>query len=156
MKTTYIITLLLLSHCLFAQKMERVDDSIKYIQDYYSDFSTGYHFDGENITLSDNYKATILEGVFTLTFEKADENEILQKQAITINLKDVESIEPNGTDVVEVYGDEPYGLPICGKLAFITASGSDEINIYYEVDEDVEQSQIYKAFATVVTSFKKQ
>lgn len=155
MKVTYIITLLLLSPCLFAQKMEHVDDSIKYVQDYYSDFSTGYHFDGKDIMLSENYKATFSDGNFILTFDKADKNEILQKQTITINLKNVVRIEPNGTDVVEVFGDEPYALPICGKLAFISANESYEINIYYEVDEDVEQTQIYKAFKTLVTSFKK-
>ena len=154
MRATSIITLLLISQCLFAQKIETVDDSIKYIQDYYSDFSTGYDFDGKDITLSDNYKATFSDSIFTLTFDKADENEILQKQTIIIKLNDVVSIEPSGAEMVEIFGDETYAIPICGKLAFITATETYEINIYYEVDEDVERTQIYKAFTELIDSLK--
>lgn len=154
MITTIIITLIHLSNYLSGQEIETADHSAEYIQDYYSLFDTGYNFDGQYITLSDNYKAVFSDSIFTLTFDRADENEILQKQTITINLKDVVTIEPNGTDVVEILENNPLFLPICGKLVFNTASESYEINIYYEVDEDVERTQIYKAFKNLIEIYK--
>lgn len=150
MKANFIFTLLLLSQFVVAQKIDTVDDSIKYIQDYYSGFSTGYNFDGEYITFSDNYKAAFSDAIFTLTFDSIDENKNLQNQAVTINLKDVISMEPNGTDVVEIFGNDPLIVPICGKLAFITNNESYYININYEVDEDVEQTEIYIAFEELI------
>jgi hypothetical protein len=35
-------------------------------------------------------------------------------------------------------------LPICDKLAFQTKDKIQDINIYYELDEDVIQSEIFK------------
>lgn len=145
MKNTTLILIVLLSF--FSSKAQEIkNSSLEYIKDYYSDFSTGYDFDGKYVTLSENYKATFSDSKFTLTFDSLDENKILQKQTLTINLNDVISIEPNGTDVVEIFGNDPLIVPICGKLAFKTADESFEINIYYEVDEDVERTEIYKAF----------
>jgi len=146
MKANFIIIFLVISQSLVAQKIDTVDDSVKYIQDYYSSFSTGYDFDGKYIVISENYKATFSDAIFTLTFDTFDEYKDIQKQTITIDLKDVVSIEPNGTDVVEIFDNEPLLIPISGKLAFKTANESYEINIYYEVDEDVERTQIFKAF----------
>ncbi len=154
MKAAFIITLLLLAQCLVAQKIDTVDDSAEYIQDYYSSFSTGYDFDGKYIALSENYKATFSGARFTLTFDTFDENRDIQKQTITINLKEVISIEPNGTDVVEIYDFETLVVPISGKLAFITADESYDVNIYYEVDADVEQCKIFKAFKKLIETHK--
>lgn len=151
MKATFIITLLLISQCLQAQKIGAVDDSKKYIQDYYSGFTTGYDYDGNYVTLSDNYKVSFSDAIFTLTFDTYNKNNI-QKQTITINLKDVISLEPSGSDSVEIYGNDPYIVPICGKLAFATNKEVYEINSYYEVDADVEQSQIFKAFAGLINT----
>lgn len=150
MKANFIFTLLLLSQFVVAQKIDTVDDSIKYIQDYYFNFSTGYDFNGKYVALSNNYKATFSDSIFTLTFNVIDENKNIQNQTVTINLKDVISIEPNGTDVVEILGNDPFIVPISGKLAFITNYESFNINIYYEVDEDVEQTEIYKAFKELI------
>jgi len=150
MKASFIITLLFASQCLVAQKIYTVDDSVKYIQDYYSNFSTGYDFNGKYVALSNNYKATFSDSIFTLTFNVIDENKNIQNQTVTINLKDVVNLEPNGTDVVEIFGNDPLIVPICGKLAFITNNESFDINIYYEVDEDVEQTEIYKAFKELI------
>lgn len=154
MKANFIFTLLLLSQFVVAQKIDTVDDSIKYIQDYYSNFSTGYDFDGKYLMLSNNYNATFSDATFTLTFDVIDENKNIQKQAVTINLKEVISIEPNGTDVVEIFGNDPLILPICGKLAFKTETEEYNINIYYEVDDDVEQTEIYKTFKTLIETHK--
>lgn len=150
MKANFIFTLLFLSQFVVAQKIDPVDDSVKYIQDYYSNFSTGYNFNGKYVMFSENYKATFSDAIFTLTFDSIDENKNFKKQTITINLKDVISIEPNGTDVVEIFGNDPLIVPICGKLAFKTANESFEINIYYEIAEDVEQTKIYKAFEKLI------
>lgn len=103
-----------------AQQTNTFNESISYIKDYYSSFETGYDFDGKHIVISNNYKAIFSGSNFTLTFDTFGENKNIQNQTITINLKDVLSIEPNGTDVVEIFGNNPFILPICGKLAFIT------------------------------------
>ncbi len=149
MKNTTLILIVLLSF--FSSKAQKIkNSSLEYIQDYYSDFSTGYDFDGKYISLSDNYKAIFSDAIFTLTFNTYDEPNNIQKQTVTFSLKDVISIEPNGTDVVEIFGNDPLIVPICGKLAFKTANESFDINIYYEVDEDVEQTEIYKAFEELI------
>jgi hypothetical protein len=123
-----------------------------YIQDYYSTFRTGYDFDGKFIAISENYKATFSDSHFILTFDTFDENKKIQKKTISINLKKVIGIEPNGTDVVEIHDSETAIVPISGKLAFITKKKSYDINVYYEVDEDVEQTRIYKAFNDLIKS----
>lgn len=156
MKTRFIIILMLVTQFVAGQETEPANDPVKYIQDYYSNFGTGYDFDGKYITLSNNYKTIFSDSTFTLTFDRVDENKVLQKQTIVINLKEVVSIGPNGTEVVEILGDDHFIIPICGKLAFKATHKYDEINIYYEVDEDVEQNKIYKAFETILILFKKQ
>lgn len=118
MKNTTLILIVLLSF--FSSKAQEIKkSSLEYIKDYYSDFSTGYDFDGKYIVISDNYKATLTDAIFTLTFESIDENKNLQKQTVTFSLKDIVSIEPNGTDVVEIFGNDPLIVPISGKLVFI-------------------------------------
>jgi hypothetical protein len=42
-------------------------------------------------------------------------------------------------------------MPICGKLGFKTKDEVQDINIYYEVDEDVTTTEIYKAFERLAT-----
>ncbi|WP_034917658.1 hypothetical protein [Gillisia sp. CAL575] len=145
---TLQLILLFYSFNLIGQSVK--NNSIIYIQDYYSSFSTGYDFDGKDIVLSNNYKAIFSGFIFTLTFDTFDEQKNLNNQTITINLKEVISLEPNGTDVVEIYDFETLVIPITGKLAFITADESYDVNIYYEVDEDVEQTKIYKAFEDLI------
>lgn len=149
MKNTTLILIVLLSF--FSSKAQEIkNSSLEYIKEYYSNFSTGYDFDGKYLMLSNNYNATFSDSIFTLTFDGIDENKNFKKQTITINLKDVISIEPNGTDVVEIFGNDPLIVPICGKLAFITNNESYYININYEVDEDVERTEIYKAFEELI------
>jgi len=153
MKNPTLLLFLLL--CAFTSKAQEINNSsLEYIKDYYSNFSTGYDFDGKYVVISENYKATLSDAIFTLTFESIDENKNIQKQTVTINLKDVINLEPNGTDVVEIFGNDPLIVPICGKLAFITNNESYYININYEVDEDVEQSEIYKTFKTLIETHK--
>lgn len=43
---------------------------------------------------------------------------------------------------------------INGRLAFKTKTVEYNINIYYEVDDDVEQTEIYKAFKTLIETHK--
>lgn len=124
---------------------------VEYIKDYYSNFSTGYDYDGKYIPISGNYEAVFSDSIFSLTFDSFDKQNTIEKKTITINLQDVISIEPNGTDVVEIFGNDPLILPICGKLAFKTKTKEYTTNIYYEVDDDVEQTEIYKAFAELIT-----
>ncbi|MGV8946370.1 MAG: hypothetical protein ACOH1N_08080 [Lutibacter sp.] len=126
-------------------------EAIEYIINYYSDFQTGYDFDGKYKFISNNYKATFSGLSFILTFDTFDENKNIQNQTITFNLKDIIAIEPNGTNVVEIFDTETLILPICGKLAFQTKDKIQDINIYYEVDEDVTQTNIYKAFEQLIT-----
>lgn len=40
---------------------------------------------------------------------------------------------------------------ITRRLTFKTKTEEYNINIYYEVDDDVEQTEIYKAFAELIT-----
>lgn len=122
---------------------------------YYSDFQTGYDFEGEFKIFSNNYEATFSGSTFTLTFDTFDENGKPFNKTKTIQLKDVVSIEPYGTDLVEIHGDESFMLPISGKLAFFTKKEVFEIPIYYEVDDDVTTSKIYKAFEKLLKSKKK-
>jgi len=129
-------------------------EAIEYIRDYYSNYQTGYDFDSMYKVISNNYTATFSDSIFTLTFDTFDEHKITQNQTITINLKEVMSIEPNGMDTLEILGLETLIMPICGKLGFKTKDEVQDINIYYEVDEDVTTTEIYKAFEEVI-NFKK-
>ena len=149
-----LLQLVVLTLLTYSGVAQNSDDDIEYIKSYYSDFKTGYDFDSEYVAISENYKATFADTIFTLTFDTFDENKEIQKQTITINPKGVFSIEPNGTDVVEIFGNDPLIVPICGKLAFITAHQTFNINIYYEVDADVEQSEIYFAFNQLIETNK--
>lgn len=147
--------LLLLILCAFiSNAQDSKHNSLEYIKDYYSNFNTGYDYDGKYIPISGNYEAVFSDSIFTLSFDSFDKQNNIKKQNITINLKEVISIEPNGTDVVEILDNEPLILPICGKLAFNTKNESYEINIYYEADDDVEQTQIYKTFKTLIENHK--
>ncbi len=148
------LMLLLLLVALTSKAQNIKNSSVEYIKDYYSSFSTGYDFDGKYVVISNNYKATFSGATFSLTFDTFDEQNNVLKQSVTINLKDVVSIEPNGTDVVEIFGNDPLIVPISGKLVFKTANDSYNINIYYEVDEDVEQTNIFKAFEKLIETHK--
>jgi hypothetical protein len=150
MKKHLIIILFFCCQFTNAQQISSINNPIKYIQEYYSSFLTGYDFNGKYVTISDNYKASFSDSIFTLTFDNYDKHKAITNQIITINLKDVVSIEPDGTDVVEIHDYETLIVPICGKLAFKTTRGSYNINIYYEVDADVEQTKIFKAFEAVI------
>jgi hypothetical protein len=142
--------------CVFiTQAQDKKHSAIDYIKEYYSGFKTGYDFDGEYKVISDNYKASFANSIFTLTFDTFDENIVIQKQTISIDLKEVIKMSPNGVAIVEIKDDVAYAIPICGKLAFTTPNESYEINIYYEVDNDVEQTEIYKAFEELMNSYKK-
>lgn len=156
MKILLLITLLVSFNKSIAQ--DSIDNNSKaesHIKMYYSDFQTGYNSNGKFKIFSNNYKASFSGSVFTLTFDSFDENEKPLNQTKTIHLKDVVSIEPYGTDIVEIHGDESFMLPINGKLAFFTKKEMVEIPIYYEVDEDVTTTEIYKAFEKVLKSKKK-
>jgi hypothetical protein len=149
-----IIFIFSITLSLKAQQTSSLEASTTYVQDYYSTYETGYDFDGTYVVISNNYKATFCDTIFTLTFDAIDENKNLQKQSVTIHLNDVISIEPNGTDIVEIFGDTPLVVPLCGKLAFFTNTEIYEINIYYEVDANVEDSEIYKSFNQLIETYK--
>lgn len=148
MKYILAFTLLIIVYQSNAQN-ER-SKAIAYIQDYYEQFETGYDFDGKSITLSKNYKATFSDSVFTLTFDQLESQNQFKQVKIVINFNQILRIEPYGTDVVEIQDHDPYMIPITGKLAFITENQIHEINIYYEVDEDVELSTIFLSFDKLI------
>lgn len=137
-----------------AQQTNTFNESISYIKNYYSSFETGYDFDGKYIVITENYIVTFSNDIFTLTFDSVDENKNIQNKTITINLSEVNTIEPYGTDVVEVFGKPTLIVPLSGKLALFTNTETYEINIYYEVDEDVERTQIYKSFKKIIETLK--
>ena len=126
-----------------------------YIKSYYANFKTGYNFDGKYIALSDNYKVEINESLLIFTFDLFTNNIKSKSETVSFDLKDIIAIEPNGTDVVEILDSETITLPICGKLLFKNTKEDYNINIYYEVDEDVTETEIYKAFEEVINSFQK-
>ncbi len=146
----------LLSSITNAQTTLSKQEATEFIKDYYTNFQTGYDFDGKYKIISENFKTEFSDSIFILTFDTYRENKNIQNQKVTINLKDILSLEPYGTDVVEVYGNDPFIIPINGKLAFSTENEVFEIPIYYEVDEDVTTSQIYEAFETIWKFHKKE
>jgi hypothetical protein len=91
-----------------AQTIHSKEGAVEYIQTYYSNFQTGYDFGSKYITITDNYKVRLNESLFTLIFDTFDENKISQNQTITINLNEVISIEPSGTDVVEIFDTKTF------------------------------------------------
>lgn len=146
----YILAFTLLINVYQTNAQNERAKAIAYIQDYYKEFETGYNFDGKSITLSKNYKATFLDSVFTLTFDQLESQNQFKQVKIVINFNHILRIEPYGTDVVEIRDHDPYMIPITGKLAFITENQIHEINIYYEVDEDVELSTIFLSFDKLI------
>lgn len=149
--------LLFLFLCAFTLKAQEINNnSLEYIKEYYSNFSTGYDFDGKDITVTDNYKTKLSGSLFTLTFDTIDESQNKQNKTVSFNLKKIISMEPFGGDNVEIIGDETLIIPLNGEIAFKTKTEEYIINIYYEVDDDVEQSNIFKAFDELINSFKKQ
>lgn len=148
--TKYLFIFLIFTcRCASAQQMNTQGNYIKVIEDYYSDFQTGYSFDGIYVNLSNNYKATFSGPFFTLTFDHFDENKNIQHQQIKINLKDVVSLEPYDTELVEIHSNEPLILPICGRLALTTEKQVFKISIHYQVEGDIMKTEIYKAFEAV-------
>lgn len=146
----YLITIIFLQTAISnAQTNFSNQEAIDFIKEYYSEFDRGYDFDGTYTLISNNYHPTFSDSIFTLTFDSYDENKNPQHQKITINLKTVTSIEPYGGDVVEVHTDDPFSIIINGNLGFFTENEVFEIPIYYQVDEDVTTSQIYKAFEVI-------
>lgn len=121
------------------------DSSIKYIEDYYSHFSTGYNFNGRYTALTDNYKASLNDSIFKLTFDSFDEFGKAKNQVITINLNEVIRLE-SGVNVVEVHHFDTIILPISFQLIFYLADESYVIDINFNSEEKVEESEIYKAF----------
>jgi hypothetical protein len=154
MKANFIFTLLLLSQFVVAQKIDTFNDAMKYIQDYYSSFSTGYDFDGKYVTVTDNYNTVLEDSQFTLTFDAFGKDNNRFKNTISFDLKEIISIEPYGGENVEIIGNETLVIPLNGKLAFKTANETYEIKIYYEIDEDVERTKIYKTFKTLIETHK--
>jgi hypothetical protein len=127
--------------------------SIDFIKQYYFDFSTGYDFGGKYVTITDNYKVKFNESQFTLTFDTFDNNVKSNSATVSFNLKDIIAIEPSGMAFVNIVGEE-YGIPVNGKLMLKTPKEEYELNIYYEVDEDVTTTEIYKAFEEVIKHSK--
>jgi hypothetical protein len=126
----------------YCQKNKAID----YIKSYYFDFRTGYDFGGKFVTITDNYKVKLNESLFTLTFDTFENNSKSTSVTVSFNLKDIIAIEPNGGDTAEIIGSETLIIPLNGKLLFKTAKEEYNLNIYYEVDEDVTQTEIYNAF----------
>lgn len=149
MKNTTLILIVLLSF--FSSKAQEIkNSSLEYIKEYYSNFSTGYNFDGKYITVTDNYKTKLSGSLFTLTFDTFDTNHNKQNKTVSFNLKKIISIEPFGGDNIEIIGDETLIIPLNGEIAFKTKTEEYNINIYYEVDDDVEKTEIYKAFEELI------
>lgn len=134
-----------------AQTTFSEEAAIEYIKDYYSNLQTGFDSDGYNIVTT-NYKATFTDRVFELTYDEYDTNTAEKKEThtVTFNFNDIESIEPMGMENAAIYGDETIYIPLNAKLLFKNATNKYYINIYYEVDDDVTTTEIYKAFKKVL------
>jgi hypothetical protein len=154
MKNATLLLLLLL--CIYTtQAQGNKTKAIRYIKDYYADFKTGYDTPGGYFTLTDNYKVDLHNSIFTVNYDTYMYREFIKAKTIQFDLKKVTSIYPNGTEILENYGykigDYQMILTlICGKLAFKTATEEYNLNIYYEVDDDVEKTKIYKAFEELI------
>lgn len=100
---------------------------IDYIKDYYSDFKTRYDRPGGYFTVTDNYKVELLKSIFTISFDTYKYKEFVKTETIQFDLKNVTSIYPNGTEILENFGNKigDYQMIltlICGKLAFLCQS----------------------------------
>lgn len=150
MKNKIILIFVLFSATLLlAQKTN--DSAIKYIKEYYAGFKTGYDTPGGYFTVTDNYNVELQESIFTISSDTYMYREFIKTETIQFDLKNVTSIYPNGTEILENYGNktDDYQMILtllCGRLAIKTPTKEYNLNIYYEVDADVEQSQIFKAF----------
>lgn len=152
-KTTLLLIILF---CVLTIKAQNKENAvIDYIKQYYTDFSTGYNYDGNYTLVSNNYKTVFTDTSFTLTFDVFDEEGSIQHKTTTINLKEVISIEDGGGIIVDVRGDQPYMIVVSNILSFKTANYSYEINIYSYRGYDIEQTEIYKAFEELINLFKK-
>jgi hypothetical protein len=131
--------------------------AMDYIKNYYSDFQTGFDYDGKYITVTNNYKATFSNREFELTYDKFDTDSALKKQhqSVKFNFNDIESMEPLGMDNATIYGNETIYIPLNAKLLFKKGANEYYINIYYEVEGDVTKSKIYRAFEVIRNSYKK-
>lgn len=150
MKKYIFVIAIFLCQVASAQLNNHLASYIKYVEDYYSNFQTGYDSNGKYKIVSNNYKAIFSDSIFTLTFDVFDDDENFENQKITFNLKDVVSIESYGGDVIEIVGDETITVPISLRLGFkIKEEEVFGINIYFNGYEDVTTTEIYKAFESV-------
>jgi hypothetical protein len=138
-----------------AQTSHSKESAVEYLKNYYSEFQTGYDFDGEYNAITDNYKVEINDSLFTLFFDTFNNNNISERTTISFNFKDIIVIEPSGMAFVEVVG-ENYGIPVNGMLSLKTLKEEYTLNIYYEVDEDVTHTDIYKAFENLMNFYKNK
>lgn len=146
----YIFTIAIFSwHLTSAQQSYTTESYIKYVEDYYSNFQTGYDSNGKYKIISNNYKAIFSDSIFTLTFDIFDDYENIENKKITFNLKDVVSIEPYGGNFIEIVDDETITVPISLSLGLKIKEEVFEITIYFNGYEDVATTEIYKAFESV-------
>jgi hypothetical protein len=154
MKNTALLLFVLLSTCA-TQAQHNKTNAIDYVKEYYAGFKTGYDSPGGYFTATDNYKVELHNSIFTISFDTYKYKEFIKTETIQFDLKNVTSIYPNGTEILENFGDKTGDYQmiltlICGKLAFKTATEEYNLNIYYEVDDDVEKTKIYKAFEELI------
>jgi hypothetical protein len=128
--------------------------AMDYITVYYDVFYTGYDFDGDFVTLTTNYKATFSHTVFTLTFDSLDENNKMQPQIITFDLKNVTSMGPSVTAIVEIVDVEIIRVPISQNIAFNTPEEKYYITVFFDGNLDLVDSEIYAAFSQLIVDAK--
>ena len=166
-----LITICLLLAMSFTVKAQTEKMSTKQaldvIQSYYKGFDTGYEFNGKHKVITNNYKIANTDCKFIVSFNVYDIEDNKNTSIIQFNWKDIETIDPMGTtDVADAVNEEKTMIPINGKLLFKTKSNSYVLcnnkkvkefylNIYYQVDNDVTTTTIYRAFMALKSNCNK-
>ncbi|QDP84278.1 hypothetical protein FNJ88_01430 [Chryseobacterium sp. SNU WT5] len=124
-----------------------------FITQYYSDFKTGYNFDGKYRPVTDHYKTAFSGSVFTLTFDYFSDDH-MEKRKIQFDFEKVLAIEFYGGEMVEIKDPENLNIPISDRLLF--KAGDKEFIINVEVSSEVEitKTEIYQAFLTLINNGK--
>ena len=150
------VVALLCTELVAAQNTNSVKDPWLYIQTYYMTFTSGYYQGEEYIAMTKNYQVSLKDSIFLMEYDRYDRDRVKVRQTLHINLKHVTELESNGTNIIEVKEISKHTFVVSENLKFTTPKETFNIEIYYEADIPVEQSDIFKAFQQLITKQKGQ
>lgn len=124
-----------------------------FITHYYSDFKTGYNFDGKYKPVTDHYKTAFSGSIFTLNFDSFSDDR-KEERKIQFDFEKVLAITPYGGEMVEIKDPENISIPISNRLLFKTVGNEYMINVKVDLEGDLTKTKIYQTFLTLVNNGK--